>query len=92
MNWERLGLSENSNAFGGMIKLKEDQMKTQLDKLAVLLTRSRGITSYEIIMELGTVSPHKRLSELKERGWTITKRKVNGKNYHRYFGKRPEKL
>ena len=64
-------------------------MKTQLDKLTTMLTRSRGATSFEIIMGVGTVSPHKRLSELKERGWTITKRKVDGKNYHRYFGKKP---
>jgi hypothetical protein len=89
MSWSKMGLSEHSNAFGGEIKHKEPEMKTQLDKLTTMLTRSRGATSFEIIMGVGTVSPHKRLSELKERGWTITKRKVDGKNYHRYFGKKP---
>lgn len=88
MSWSKMGLSEHSNAFGGAIKHKEPEMKTQLDKLTTMLTRSRGATSFEIIMEVGTVSPHKRLSELKERGWKITKRKVVGKNYHRYFGKK----
>jgi hypothetical protein len=41
-------------------------------------------------MEARTVCPHKRMSELKDRGWTITKTKVFGKNYHRYFGQAPK--
>lgn len=44
----------------------------------------------EIIQRVGTVCPHKRMSDLKERGWTITKKQVQGKNYHRYFGTAPK--
>ena len=44
----------------------------------------------EIIQRVGTVCPHKRMSDLKARGWTITKKQVQGKNYHRYFGIAPK--
>ena len=44
----------------------------------------------EIIQRVGTVCPHKRMSDLKARGWTITKKQVQGKNYHRYFGTAPK--
>jgi len=63
---------------------------TQSQRLAQLLTRKRGVTSMEIISEVGTVSPHRRLADLKEQGWTITKTEVAGKNYHRYFGVAPK--
>lgn len=90
MKWHELGLSHDKNAFGGSIKLKKDAMeKTQIQRVSDLISRLRGATSYEIIIGAGTVSPHARLSELKAQGWTITKRKVDGKNYHRYFGKKP---
>ena len=62
-------------------------MKTQPEKLAKLLTRKSGVTSLEIILSIGTVCPHRRMSDLKERGWIITSRKVAGKNYSRYFGR-----
>jgi hypothetical protein len=39
---------------------------------------------------MGTVCPHRRLTDLKERGWEITKMAVEGKNYNRYFGKAPK--
>jgi len=65
-------------------------MKTQCERLGKLLQRKRGATSMEIIDAVGTVSPHRRLFELKQRGWTIYKRPVLGTNYHRYFGIGPE--
>lgn len=63
---------------------------TQSKRLEQLLTRKRGVTSMEIIGAIGTVCPHKRMSELKARGWTITKQEIAGKSYHRYFGVAPE--
>ena len=88
MNWQSIGLSDNTNAFGGLLKHKKDYMgTTQLTKLQRLLTRKQGATSFQIMMEVGTVSPHARLAELKQRGWTITKRKIEGKNYHTYHGR-----
>jgi hypothetical protein len=46
--------------------------------------------SMEIIDAIGTVSPHSRLSDLKRKGWTITKKLVQGKTYHKYFGIAPK--
>ena len=63
---------------------------TQAQRLGKLLTRKSGVTALEIIQQVGTVCPHKRLSDLKEQGWTITKREVTGKSYHRYFGTAPK--
>jgi Helix-turn-helix domain len=63
---------------------------TQHKKLASLLKRKRGVTAWEIIQIVGTVCPHKRMSDLKEIGWTITKQQVEGEKYHRYFGQGPK--
>ena len=62
---------------------------TQLQRLARLLQRKTGATALEIIITVGSVSPHKRMTELKERGWTITRVPVPGERYGRYFGKKP---
>jgi hypothetical protein len=58
---------------------------SQLEKLKKLLQRKQGATSMEIISIVGTVCPHKRMADLKEQGYTILKKPVLGKNYHRYF-------
>lgn len=63
---------------------------TQHQVLSKLLTRRRGVTAMEIITLVGTVCPHKRLSDLKASGWVITKQPVAGKKYHRYFGQMPK--
>ncbi len=63
---------------------------TQCDKLAKLLTRKRGCTSVDIVDVLPSVSPHRRLSDLKEQGWTILK-KQDGR-LKRYFGIAPKTL
>lgn len=44
----------------------------------------------EIISRVGTVCPHKRMSDLKAMGCTITKKQVHGQRYHRYFGTAPK--
>lgn len=59
---------------------------TQYDKLAKLLTRKKGATAMEIVEAVGTVAPHKRLSEMKAKGWAIWRKPVPGKSYGRYFG------
>lgn len=63
---------------------------TQYTRIATLLTRKRGVTALEIITGAGTVCPHKRLAEMKARGWVITRRQVAGKTYGRYFGVPPQ--
>jgi len=62
-------------------------MKTQYDKLGHLLTRPGGCTAVDVV-RMGSVSPHKRISVLSERGWKINKRK-DGKLI-RYTGKPPK--
>ena len=64
-------------------------MKKQ-EILKRLLTRKRGVTSYEIALEMGTVCPHRRLTDLKEEGWTILRQEIEGQTYGRYFGVPPK--
>lgn len=59
---------------------------TQHEKLGKLLKRKRGVTALEIIQLVGTVCPHKRLSDLKDMGWTILRQPIEGQKYGRYFG------
>lgn len=63
---------------------------TQYQALAKLLKRAKGVTAWEIIQLVGTVCPHKRMSDLKAAGWTIDKQQVDGKRYHRYYGQPPK--
>lgn len=79
------------NPTGFLLTEKDCMTKpTQHQILARLLSRKCGTTAMEIVAQVGTVSPHRRLSDLKERGWTITKKQVAGKNFHRYFGIAPK--
>lgn len=63
---------------------------TKQEILKKLLTRKRGVTSYEIMQLVGSVSPHSRLSELKKQGWSILRKEIEGKSYGRYFGIPPK--
>ena len=63
-------------------------MKKQ-EILKRLLTRKRGATSFEIATLMGTVCPHRRLTDLKEQGWTILRQEVEGQKDGRYFGVAP---
>lgn len=64
---------------------------TQCDRLAKMLTRKRGCTALEIIVTVGTVCPHKRLSDLNEKVWLITRKQEAGEKYGRYFGVPPKR-
>lgn len=64
--------------------------KTQADKLKKLLLRKQGVKSYEIVKELPTVTPHRRLSDLKEEGWTITHKMCDDNKTKIYFGTPPK--
>lgn len=68
-------------------------MTTQNEKLAALLKRKgkTGVTAMEIIAAIGSVSPNRRLFELKQKGWTITHTKAVHMNYGRYVGVPPKK-
>lgn len=64
--------------------------ESQLAILKTLLKRKQGVTSMEMCDLLPTVTPSRRISDLREQGWTITKKQVEGKNYCRFFGQAPE--
>ena len=63
---------------------------TQQLKLIKLLTRKQGCTSVDIVKGLPSVTPHRRISDLKDKGWTILKKKQNDA-LTVYFGKPPKK-
>jgi hypothetical protein len=65
-------------------------MQTQTQRIGKLLQRKRGATSMEIIAAGPTVSPHRRLYELKRQGWHIWRVQVPGERYGRYHGTPPE--
>lgn len=60
---------------------------TQLTKLKRLLTKKTGCTSVDICRELPSVTPHRRLADLKQQGWTIKHKKVG--KLLRYYGEKP---
>jgi hypothetical protein len=62
---------------------------TQLEKLKRLLSRKRGCTSVDIAAVLPSVSPHRRISDIRAEGWTVVK-KQDGK-LKRYWGTPPAK-
>lgn len=64
--------------------------QSQTDRLAKLLTRKNGVTAWEIAQVVGTVCAHKRLSDLKQRGWRITRQQIEGQRSGRYFGQPPK--
>lgn len=64
--------------------------QSQYERLEKLLTRKKGATAMDMVEAVGTVCPHKRLSEMKERGWKIRREQVEGKSYGRYYGIAPQ--
>ncbi len=66
------------------------RIQTQCALIGKLLSRKIGTTPYEIVIATGTVCPHKRMSELKEKGWKIERREIPGAAYGRYYGTAPK--
>ena len=62
---------------------------TQCAILEKLLRRKSGVTSLEIIQRCGTVAPHRRLADLKDKGWVIRREQLPGKSYGVYRGEAP---
>lgn len=64
-------------------------MKTQYDAIGRLLARKNGATVAEIVAATCTSSPHRRMYEMRRKGWAIWREAIAGKQYGRYFGKAP---
>lgn len=65
-------------------------MKTQYDAIGALIRRKTGATAAELIAATMSTAVHKRMSEMRERGWAIHKVPVPGRTFHRYFGTAPQ--
>ncbi len=63
-------------------------MRTQYEKIGHLLTRPGGCTAVDVMRMVPSTCPHKRVSDMQARGWSINKRK-DGKLI-RYTGKPPK--
>jgi hypothetical protein len=64
--------------------------KTQLQRLEKLLLQKRGTTTVEIAKVLPSTTPTRRLSDLREKGWTITFKLMADNRTKIYFGKPPK--
>ncbi len=65
-------------------------MKTQYDAIGALLKRKKGATAAELIAATMTTSVHRRLFEMRQKGWTIWREAIAGRPYGRYYGKAPQ--
>lgn len=65
-------------------------MKTQYDAIGALLRRKSGATAADLIRVTMSTSIHKRMSEMRERGWRIRREAIPGKAHGRYFGTPPD--
>lgn len=63
---------------------------TQYEVIGNLIKRKRGATVAELMSATWSTCIHKRISELKERGWDIRKEPVPGRSFHRYYGVAPQ--
>lgn len=66
------------------------QPKTQLEKLQKLMLKKSGTTTVEIARILPSTTPTRRISDLRDKGWTITYKLMDDKVTKIYFGKPPE--
>lgn len=61
----------------------------QTEVIANMIRRKSGATVAELIAATWCSCVHKRMSELRERGWEIRREPIKGRKYGRYFGKAP---
>ena len=64
--------------------------KTQLQRLALLLVKKQGTTTVEIARFLPSTTPTRRLSDMREKGWTITYKLKDDGVTKIYFGTPPK--
>lgn len=63
---------------------------TQYDRIGALLKRRKGATAAELIAATMSTAVHKRMSEMRERGWRIWREAIAGRPYGRYYGCPPD--
>lgn len=62
---------------------------SQYTVIGNMIRRKRGATVAELMAATWSSCVHKRLSDLKARGWTIRRVAEPGRKYGRYFGTAP---
>lgn len=67
-----------------------NQPKTQLARLEKLLLKKSGTTTVEIAQKLPSTTPTRRLSDMRDKGWTITFKLKDDKKTKIYFGQPPK--
>lgn len=65
-------------------------MKTQYDAIGALLKRKKGATVAEIVSATCSSSPHRRMYEMRRKGWRIWREGIPGKSYGIYRGTAPK--
>lgn len=65
-------------------------MKGQYAVIGRLIARKKGATVAEIVAATCSSSPHRRLFEMRRKGWRIWREEISGKQYGRYFGQAPQ--
>jgi hypothetical protein len=63
---------------------------SQYDRIGALLKRRKGATAAELIAATMSTAVHKRMSEMRERGWAIWREAIAGRAYGKYYGKAPQ--
>ena len=63
---------------------------TQYEAIGALLKRKKGATAAEMLEVSMSTSIHRRMFEMRRRGWQIHREAIPGRNYGRYFGKAPK--
>lgn len=63
---------------------------SQYEVIGNLIKRKRGATVAEMVMATCSSSPHRRLFELRQKGWRIWRESIAGKQYGRYRGIAPQ--
>lgn len=64
-------------------------MKGQYAVIGRLLSRKKGATVAEMVAATCSSSPHRRMFEMRQRGWDIRREPIKGKAHGRYYGKAP---
>jgi hypothetical protein len=63
---------------------------TQYAAIGELIQREEGATPAELIAATWSTCVHKRMSEMRARGWDIRREQIEGRSYGRYFGQAPK--
>lgn len=65
-------------------------MKSQYEVIGRLIQRKRGATAADLMSATWSTCVHKRMSEMRARGWHINKVPIPGRTHYRFYGTAPK--